>query len=748
MVSLASCGDGGSDPVGPYDLMPTLAAGAFLPTTVPIDLVESEEPTYWRPLQVQIGEGWTPPSPGGLWAMGRHARLQLWRMAMPFEPVLYIEHERPAQSTWQRLDTSQDLHATVLLNGVEVGVLQLPVGHGSARLPLAAGTLQEINELELRFNHPLQEEGADGRVLAVALVRVGIMTAANADALERGSTPPTHKLDPARDTLFLLSSGSYVAPLELPHTPMALELSLRYTGPPSSRDGRGELRLLVLTDDGRQHEVLALGDVTGEAEWVPQHVSLAAFAGQQLHLIIEAKLGAGDPRLALRAPHLVPDPAATSQADGAPPAPSGLSPGRPDIIIIILDAARGDHFGAHGYERDTTPRIDRLAADALVFDNAYSECPNTSCSIPNMISGLPFLDTGADLEARRVADEIVTLAEHLQGIGYHTVSFSGNPNNAIARNTSQGFDTFFQVWEGKRQRERRDPHRLSRLAAKVIADQPADQPLFLQLHYVPPHEPYDPLPAFDLFSDPDYDGIIQPGFKLRPFRDGKIVLDAKDLSQLIALYDGNLRMADDAVGKIFDALEKAGRLDDAAILITSDHGEAFLEHGEQGHNSTVFDEMLHVPFILRLPRGTRPKGVDTDRLVTLADILPTFLGMVGLEPAPEVIGLDLLHTAPDPDRPRRVFHRTAHRNGPYLSVRTPRWKTIVRPQLQEQMLFDLQSDPGERTNIIGRYPFLYTGLALELRRHLAYAESLGLDSAAAELSDEETQMLRSLGYVQ
>ena len=108
---------------------------------------------------------------------------------------------------------------------------------------------------------------------------------------------------------------------------------------------------------------------------------------------------------------------------------------------------------------------------------------------------------------------------------------------------------------------------------------------------------------------------------------------------MVALYDGNLRMADDAVGEVFAALQADERWDDAIILVTSDHGEAHLEHGVQGHNSTLYDEMLHIPFILRLPGGQAAPRVDTRQLVVLSDVVPTVLGWVGVEPRVEVDGI-------------------------------------------------------------------------------------------------------------
>jgi arylsulfatase A-like enzyme len=330
----------------------------------------------------------------------------------------------------------------------------------------------------------------------------------------------------------------------------------------------------------------------------------------------------------------------------------------PDIVIVILDAARAGNFGVFGYERDTSPNIDALARESLVFTRAYSECPTTACSIPNLISGLPFVHQETEAREQRIDDRVVTLAESLGEIGYRTIGISANPKNSRARNGDQGFDEFLQLWQrsGRRQPElQTDPQLLTDSAIQFLGHAPTDQPLFLQLHYVPPHEPYRPTPEFDRFGDPGYDGPVVPGFKLKGVRTGRIELDAADRAELLAHYDGNLLMADAAVGRLFDALKQRGRWDSSVVLVVSDHGEAFFEHGEQGHNTTLFDEMLHIPFILRLPPRADVEHVDTGQVVALSDVVPTILGFVGLAPAPGVNGVDLIAAPPDPGRV--LFHR-------------------------------------------------------------------------------------------
>ena len=413
---------------------------------------------------------------------------------------------------------------------------------------------------------------------------------------------------------------------------------------------------------------------------------------------------------------------------------------------MILDAARAGGFGSSGYHRDTTPEIDALAAESLVFENAYSECPSTACSIPNMISGLPFVHRQVADEEWRIADRVETLAESLSGIGYRTIGISANPKNSRARNSDQGFDEFQELWnetERRRPKLQIDPHRLTRDAVETLRSVPREVPLYLQLHYIPPHKPYDPAPEFDLFGDPDYDGIVGPGMRLKGVRSGRIELSAPDVDELRALYDGNLRMGDDAVGRLFRALREADRWDDTVVLVTSDHGEAFFEHGEHGHNTTLYDEMLHVPFVLRLP-GVDVSGVDRERLVSLSDVVPTLLGLVGLKPHPGGVGVDLLATTADPDR--TIVHRRVP-YGSHYAVRGLRYKALFSGD-DPPRLFDLRGDPHETNDVAPEDADVVEAYRELLARHLDAVAALGLEAGeAVELPDSDLDALQDLGYV-
>jgi len=445
----------------------------------------------------------------------------------------------------------------------------------------------------------------------------------------------------------------------------------------------------------------------------------------------------GRPRPMSRAPVT----ARTSDREtGARPVP------RPDIVLITLDAARQDHFSCYGYDRPTTPNIDRTSEESLVFTNVFALVPNTRRSVPTMITGLSYLDHQVTEADSVLSDEAETLAEYLRDAGYATACFSANPNNSRAVGDDQGYDEFFEMWTEVPRAVSRTPGYLTQRALEWLAGFDDANPLHLQLHFVPPHAPYEPAPEFDVFTDPTYDGwgdgtpttLRQIDKAIRRFNNA-------DLAHITALYDGNLRAVDDSVARVLDALRSRERWQDTLVLVTSDHGEAFYEHRRMLHNSTAYDEMLRVPFILRLPRGRLPDGVDLDRFATLADLTPTLLAAASVQPPPNLDGVDLLQPGAAADA-RYVVARTAQEY-PLRAVRTPRWKLVLTNSGQAR-LYDLASDPGEHHNVgFENLPTL-VGLGQLLTRRLAVPPSLAGTRSESEVSLADQEMLEALGYVE
>lgn len=419
---------------------------------------------------------------------------------------------------------------------------------------------------------------------------------------------------------------------------------------------------------------------------------------------------------------------------------------RPDIVVIVLDAARADHSGStYGYSRDTMPHVDAFAADAVVFDRVFAEAPYTTCSVPTMFTGLSWRSHGVVKGQDRLPEGEETLAESLQMAGYRTIGITATPNNSKRLGMNQGFDEFEQLWEIDDWRRSIDPMVAADRLQSRLQQGLHETPLFLMLHLVPPHEPYTPPDEFRLWSDPMYDGPCDGTDKyLKSARRKRPVASAADRAQIVALYDGNLRFSDAAVGRILQALRDAGRLDEAVVVITADHGEAFFEHGHLGHNSSIYDEMLRVPLIVRLPGGGGVKDVDLNRLASLEDLTPTLLRLAGVAPSSRISGVDLFS---DQQRSGLTI-RTTESQG-MVGFRSGRWKLIAGGGGAFVELYNLETDSGERSNVLLKHPEKVSWLADQWDRAEAKLPPVldAEDVGDVGMTDSERAMLQELGYI-
>jgi arylsulfatase len=592
----------------------------------------------------------------------------------------------------------------------------------------------------------LEELTGNDAVASKAFVRLGLFS--SGPQVLPGNGTGGWRVDRDRTRLMLSRSGTLILPLHIPSHALSLAFKLGARGP---KDAAWSLRVAMLSLDAERRELLEVDQTSGSG-WIRHQVPLAGLGGSDQFLILKAAVPEPTTQLVLSSLQLS-EPAELSEENRSASSTESEAGRRGDVVLIVLDAARADHFGVYGYPRDTTPHIDRFAKAALVFNRAFSGCCATVCSVPNMLTGRSVFtfdkETGFPIDQR-----IETLAETLHAAGYRTVAFLANPN-ASSPSIRRGFDEYYESWELKKKRPERpsgiDPHWLSREAGRVIASAAPETPLFTLLHYVPPHEPYNPPEEFDVFGDPEYEGPVVPGLQLRQIRlrPPTLPLSEADLEELVSHYDGNLRKADDAVRVVFEALKTAGRWDDSIVLVTSDHGEAFFEHGHQGHNNTLYDEMFHIPLIVKVPAYQSLPAGRYNRLATLADVVPTILARVGQPVDPLADGVDLLSSDFEADEAERVLF--LRKPGLYeYAVRTRRFKAILHtaghPRLPPR-LFDLERDADEQHNVVREHSLLFVGLALLLEQHVSDLVKSDLQPGEAKRSPEELETLRALGYL-
>ncbi len=386
------------------------------------------------------------------------------------------------------------------------------------------------------------------------------------------------------------------------------------------------------------------------------------------------------------------------------------------VVVISIDTLRADHLPAYGYEGVATPALDRLARDAIVFENAYSPAPLTLPAHVSLLSGQlpPAHGVRDNLGYTFVGNQAATLQGLLKARGYAT----GAVVSAYVLHRSTGLAAGFDFFDDAVDVSSGDPSigqaqrpgsETARLALDWLAGVEA-RPFLLFLHLYEPHSPYDPP---------------------EPYR-----------SRYAAVpYDGEIAAADAIVGGVVLDLKRKGVYDRALIVLLSDHGEGLNQHGEEHHGILLYREALHVPLLVKLPGAFRA-GERVRPPVGLVDVMPTIASLVGVPPPEGLAGRPLLGPVPKVAASAiysETFYPRIHLGWSELrSLIDERYHFIDGPWPE---LFDIKNDPRERTNL----------LATDPRRAGPLREALGRLQAPyagpAAVSAEQSERLAALGYI-
>jgi arylsulfatase A-like enzyme len=429
----------------------------------------------------------------------------------------------------------------------------------------------------------------------------------------------------------------------------------------------------------------------------------------------------------------------------------GRDPG-PDVLILLIDILRADHLGCYGYDRLTSPNIDRFAEDAVLFEYAISPSTFTKTSVASLFTGLDahhhgvYEGTAREIVAPGVVDSdllgdsYATLAEGMYARGLNTIGWAENVQVSAYMGFSQGFTRYY---------DRTGGIAITSRAYDSWRDTWADRTrYFAYMHFLDLHGPFDPRPPYrGRFGSGEHEitGTSERNwieFKQAVHLD-TIELTADDVHELEALHDEKLAYVDHYIGRILDELREDERYDDTLIILTSDHGEGFWEHGFISHSKTPFDELCRVPLIVKLPDSAQA-GRRVKEMVGLVDLGPTLLEYVGAAPPQGIDGKSFLSLLLDPDadfEPRTRLIEVHKQVG----IRTDRWKYLWRPY-DDPKLFDLQVDPEEQVNCIADYP----DVAEQFQREVDAANELRYSGPGAERVgvDPETQAaLEAIGYM-
>ena len=409
----------------------------------------------------------------------------------------------------------------------------------------------------------------------------------------------------------------------------------------------------------------------------------------------------------------------TTTSDGAP---SHSSVARPNVLLITLDTVRADRIGAYGYEAAATPRLDRLAREGILFADATTQSPLTTPAHAALFTGQYPARLGVKSNASTpLPESALTLAEVLKSAGYRTAGFIGAFILDRQYGFAQGFDVFdatfheFQA-EHAAQVQRRAEEVVGE-TIKWLETAQRDEPFFAWVHLYDAHAPYQAPAPFDTT------------FAARP-------------------YDGELAYLDVSVGSLLDTLSKSGLLEQTIVMAIGDHGEALGDHGEEDHGIFLYESVLRIPWIVRLP-GSERRGSVIKEQVRSIDLAPTVLDLAGGQGMSQIDGESVTSVirgrarSDPPDSYAETHYPQLHFGWSMLrSLRSGKRKYIDAPRPE---LYELGADPGEQHNLISERAKVVAGMAGQLA---SIVQGFGAQAGNATQPDLETiARLRSLGYV-
>jgi len=421
---------------------------------------------------------------------------------------------------------------------------------------------------------------------------------------------------------------------------------------------------------------------------------------------------------------------------------------QPTIILITLDTTRADHLSCYGYHLPTSPNIDRLAAEAIVYENAIASATWTLPSHASLFTGkftashgvcksgdgsldLAVPDYGPNAinhyRARPLAAEEQTLATLLEASGYQTSAVVAGPWLKDVFGLSRGFETYDD--ENIATVNGRLAEDVTNRALQLMSNETA-QPRFLFLNYFDAHYPYDPPAEF----------ARQFASEIVPVSTGG---SSHEIERMVAMYDAEISYMDFHLGRLFDGLRGRQLFDDAWIIVTADHGELLGEHSSFGHPGLVYQESVHVPMIVKPPQG-HPGARRESGWIQLVDLFPLMLNAAHIEPPVGIQG----SLPSEIDHPIVIESRTLpgiNEGGDWFAIIEDGWKFAWNSE-GRHLLFNLGADPNEQYNLFLQYPMRARAMGDALHAYLASLPQPG--PATPARIDKQTQAtLKSLGYL-
>ncbi len=442
----------------------------------------------------------------------------------------------------------------------------------------------------------------------------------------------------------------------------------------------------------------------------------------------------------------------------------------PNVLLISVDTLRPDHLGSYGYHRETSPHLDRLAREGVLFENAISSSSWTLPAHAALITGLVDSVHGCLDTNGRLTEDHTTLAERLKSAGYTTVGFFSGPYLYPVFGLAQGFDKYVDCTSYPRLNQKtvkmtgtvegpsiwdassRDitNSRVLQAVRSWFAQNP-QKPFFMFVHMWDVHFDFIPPQEYAQMFDPDYAGAITgEHFLFNQWINAR--MPQRDIEHLIALYDGEIAWTDQHIGMILDQFDARGLLDSTVVVVVSDHGTEFFEHGEKAHRKSLFDETIRIPLILRYPPRI-PAGLRVETQTRIIDVVPTVMELVGLPPPKDIMGQSLvaLFSGGALARDNLAVSELYSAGRRMRSFRRLTHKVILDQLTGHTWVYDLAKDPGELAPIQDLRGAVFQDAMRDVemgRRWLAEFGGGRTDTdRPSDLPPKLLEKLRSLGYV-
>jgi len=428
-----------------------------------------------------------------------------------------------------------------------------------------------------------------------------------------------------------------------------------------------------------------------------------------------------------------------------------------NVLLISIDTLSADHLSCYGYSRKTSPNLDQLAAQGVLFENVTAASSSTIPSHMSMFTSL-YPSTHGVLGASSLGDAVPTLAQVLSRHGYATAGFV-----TPMLNHQEGFGRGFQLYDDTTVSQRHPGldsevtnDTISELGIRWLRENGREKKFLLFLHYWDCHSDYIPPAPYDRKFDPLYEGK-ENGKDFKNRRDQlEKRISRTDLAHLVALYDGEVAHTDDDIGELLRVLDDMKLADKTLVVVTSDHGEGVMEHGQLWHDNSLFEELIHVPLILRLP-NVLPQSLRLSGNTSHVDLMPTVLGLLHIPEPSTLQGTDLSaicrgETKSFPDR--ILFSELGHGE---IALRAARWNEYKLihgfyghyPAPKSLLLVSGGSERDARKAGLGAKQRQEIEDRLNKALSAGPAISREPDQMAKPDTDQKTlELLRSLGYMQ